>query len=239
MTAHREDVADHWSGANADLARAAARGDRAGMERALAKGADANAVSKRGMPMVLWPVQARSVEGFEALLDEGARPDAPFGDDGGIAGEMLFGLGDPAYLDLALTRGLSPDAIGSDGEPLVWKAYYADDWEGLKRLVEAGGDPDAPKRGMTGDTVLAVYAAGAFDRAVWLLEQGARADWRIETAPPGMGHRVGAQPILEDIFWKPTDAEAFPDLAAAQKRAQQIVSARGHRAPPRPKRHGG
>lgn len=237
-------LSDHWSGANADLAKAAARGDERGIAAAIEAGADPAARSRQGMPMVLWPVLGGSFEGYRALLEAGADPEARFpasADDRaetGIATEMMM-RADAAFLAEALTRGADPDAVGSNGEPLVWKAHYADRWDLVEVLVEAGGDVDAFNHGERGQTLLRNASAGMFDRTVWLLEEGADPTWKIETAPKGHEDRVGAMPILENIYYYEVDPERFPDGAAQQRRAQEIVREMGHPPPPRPRRYGG
>lgn len=229
-------VQDHWQGANAELARVAARGDRPGVQAAVAAGGDPKAVSPQQLPMILWPVMAGSHEGYVALLDAGADPEQPYKTDS-IATEFLVGLDDQRFLDTALSRGADSDAVASNREPLVWKAFYADRWDVVQKLVEAGADVDAANHDDPGHTLLSNASNGAFDRAVWLLERGADPSHRIETAPPGYEDRIGAQPILENIYYIEIDAERFPEGAAAQKRAQALVAERGHDRPPRPRRY--
>ena len=237
-------LADHWSGANADLAKAAARGDKRGVTEAIEAGADPNAVSRQGMPMVLWPVYANSFEGYLALLEAGADPEArfPAGSedraDTAVATEMMM-RADAKFLNEALVRGADPDAVGSNGEPLVWKAHYADRWDLIRALIEAGGNVDAFNHGERGQTLLRNASAGQFDRAVWYLEQGADPTWKIETAPVGYEDRIGAMPILENIYYYEIDATRFSEGAEQQKRAQDLVRGMGHPPPPRPKRYGG
>ena len=227
---------DHWTGANAQLAKAAARGDASGIRDAIRAGADVNAVSAEGMPMILWPALGGSLEGFAALLDAGANAEAAFDGDA-IATEMLVRLEDQRFLGEALARGADPNAVGSNTEPLIWKAHFADRWDAIQTLIESGADVDAFNHGEHGATLLANYSRGAYDKAIWLMKRGANPTWRIQTAPPGYEDRVGAMPILENIYYYEVDAEAFPEIARAQREAQELARDKGYPVPPRPKRY--
>ena len=229
-------LADHWSGPEARLAEAARDGDADGVRAAVAAGADPNAVSAHGMPMVLWPVLTGSFEGYVALLDAGADPEARF-DEGAVATEMMVGLDDQRFLGEALARGADPDAVGSNTEPLVWKAHFADRWDVVQTLIESGADVDAANHGEPGATLLANYSRGLFDRALWLLRRGADPTHRIDAAPPGHEDRIGAMPILENIHYYPVDAEAFPKIAADQEAVQAYLAEQGYPVPPRPRRY--
>jgi hypothetical protein len=190
------------------------------------------------MPMVLWPALAGNHEGFAALIEAGADPEAPFRDDG-VATELLVPMEDQRFLDTALASGADPNAIGSNAEPLVWKAFYADRWDVIQKLIAAGADVDAPNHGDPSHTLLSTYSNGAFDKVIWLLERGADPSHRIEAAPPGHEDRVGAQPILENVFYVEVDEARFPQGAADQERAQAMLLKKGYSRPPRPRRYGG
>ena len=229
--------ADHWTGEAARMARAAARGDARAVAAARAAGADPNAVSRQGMPMLLWPVTHGCLPGFEALLAEGADPNAAYASDTrrGVVGDLLAKQEDAAFLKAALGAGLDPDgrAPGTDG--VLWSAILAGNWPAVQALIEAGADADTPDHEGGWYTPLAFYSTGAFDKVVWLLEHGADAGVTAERRTKDGTVRV--RPVLEDIFYYRIDAERFPDLAAAQRRAQSIVQNQGHRPPPRPNRY--
>ena len=232
-------LADHWRGAAADMARAAARGDAAGIRAARAAGADPDAISAQGMPMLLWPVAHPCVPGFEALLAAGADPNATYESGGqpGRIGNLLARQPDRAYLDAALAAGLDANARAPGGEAVLWAAITAGRWPAVQALIEAGADPNTPQHDGGWYTPIAFYAAGAFDKVVWLLEHGAEPGVTIERTDD-QGRRTRASHVLEDIFYYEV-GEAYPGLAAAQAEAQRLVRARGHDRPPRPKRYGG
>ena len=80
--------------------------------------------------------------------------------------------------------------------------------------------------------MLSFYSAGQFDKAVWLLERGADPAYLITTA--ANAGRIGAQPIVENIYWWPVQAGQFPALAQSQRKAQDLLAAKGFTAPEEP-----
>lgn len=236
MTTQR--LEDHFDGREHELAAAAGRGDAAAVARLIREErADPNAVSKQGMPLLLWPLQTKNPAGFEALLENGADPNRAALLRGGVrdpALDFVVRSGDLRFLQPALRRGGKPDTVNADGEPLVHVAARAQAWDLVRALVEAGAKVDAFKGGLYGETVLAAAVGiGRFDQAYWLLEHGADPSYALKEAPDPA--RVGAQPILEDIFWMPPAPEA-KDLAAWQEKCRQLLLAKGIKPPPPPKR---
>ena len=65
------------------LAQAAARGDAASLEAILDAGVSAAARGRRGCTVLFWSL-GRSVDGFRALLERGANPNAVFDDGGSV-----------------------------------------------------------------------------------------------------------------------------------------------------------
>lgn len=234
-------AAQGWTGANARLADAAARGDADGVARAVADGADPNARAASGMPILMTAAMAGSEAGFAALLDAGADPNARFPydrtkpEETGHVAELMVAEDRLPYLAMLLEAGADPNAKAGGNEPLIWHAALNRGWPALRMLVEAGADVDAFNHDAYGDTVLRFYAAGAFDKALWLLERGARPDHPLRQAT--RPELIGTYPVLEDIFHYPVNATAFPELAEAQAKAQRFVLAEGYDKPPIPKRH--
>ena len=226
------DIERHFSGPELALTRAAASGD-AGEVRRLVRDerADPNAVSPGGLPLVAWPVLQGNVDGVAALLDNGADPNREVP----AAGHAIVWAAkapDPHLLQAFLDHGGKVDASNADGEPLTMVAALAGQWDNVKLLVERGADINATAHGMPGDTLLGHYSAGRFDKALWLLERGADPGYTIEAAP--VAERVGAQPVVENIYWWPVQAGRFPQLAQAQQRCQALLAARGFPAPAEP-----
>ena len=225
-------IEQHFNGPELELARAAASGDAAAVARLVnEEHADPNATSPGGLPLVAWPVLQGNAAGVRALLEHGADPNraAP------AAGTVMTWAAkaeDPAVLQAFLETGGKPDAMDNNGEPLARVAALADRWDNVKLLVERGADVNATAHGQPGTSLLAYYSAGQFDKAHWLLEHGADPGYKLETAPSE--DRVGAQPIVENIYWWPVQAGRFPQLAQWQQRCQSLLAARGLPAPAEP-----
>src|SRR2546428_3252830 len=58
------------------LAKAAGRGDVKEINRLIAEGVSVNAVGKQGITPLWWALWTKNYEGFSALLDKGANPNA-------------------------------------------------------------------------------------------------------------------------------------------------------------------
>lgn len=225
-------IEQHFSGHELALAQAAAAGDAAQVARLVdEEHADPNAVSSGGLPLIAWPVLQGNAAGVRALLEHGAEANraAPAA---GTVMTWAVKAEDPAILQAFLEHGGKPDAVDSSGEPLTRVAALADRWDNVKLLVEHGADIDATANGRPNTSLLAYYSAGQFDKAHWLLEHGADPGYRIETAPSA--ERIGAQPIVENIYWWPVQAGRFPQLAQWQQRCQSLLAARGLSAPAEP-----
>jgi hypothetical protein len=212
----------HFQGRELALARAAAAGE-AGEVRELVqkRGADPNAVSTQGLALIAWPLLQNSVAGVEALLDNGADPNRELA---GVGPAIVLAAKsvDPALLRAFIDHGGKVDAMSVNREPLIVVAQMAGRWPNVQLLVERGADIDASAHGDAKDSVLGFYSAGQFDKAEWLLQHGADPSARIEKA--AKPERVGAQPIVENIYWWPVDAMRFPVLAQAQRRCQDLLA---------------
>lgn len=225
-------IDQHFSGPELELARAAADGDVAAISRLIREdNADPNVVSPGGLPLIAWPVLQGNAAGVRALLEHGADPNRPAPAAGTVM-TWAAGAEDPAVLQTFLERGGNPDAVNADGEPLTRVAALNGHWDNVKLLIDRGADIDALARGQEGTSLLAYYSAGQFDKAHWLLEHGADPGYRIDNAPTP--ERIGAQPIIENIYWWPVQQARFPQLAQWQQRSQALLASRGHTAPAEP-----
>lgn len=220
---------------NRRLAEAAARGDAGAIAGLVASGADPNAVNREHKPLMLLAVEARSLSAFNALLAAGANPAMRL-PNGQVVLQYLVQHEDPAYLKAALDAGADPGLRNGNDEPMIYHAAMWNRWEALTALVEAGADVNAPAHGDAGETVLAHYAMGQWDKVHWLMQHGARADHSISAAPEGHADRIGAKPVLESIFWRDVDPQKFPELAAAQQKVQALALEQGYEKPPEPRR---
>ena len=215
-------IEEHFQGNELALAKAAAADD-AGEVRELVqkRGANPNAVSSKGLALIAWPLLRNAQAGVIALLDNGADPNLELS---GIGPAIVLAAKsvDAALLRAFIDHGGNVDALSVNREPLLIVAQMAGRWPNVQLLVERGADINAIAHGDAGDTVLAFYSAGQFDKAEWLLQHGADPGARIEKAMKP--ERVGSQPIVENIYWWPVDAMRFPVLAQAQRRCQDFLA---------------
>ncbi len=215
----------HFRGADLELAEAAARGDVAAVAELIRSGANPNALSGEGMPLLLVPVQRGSLPGATALLDNGANPNLSIPRFGNPM-VLVAKLEDPRWLRLFLDHGGNANARDADEEPLTRVAMLAGQWPSLQLLIERGADVDAAVPGVPSRTPLAFYAgSGQFEHVVWLLQHGADPSLRLQQA--ANEERVGAAPILEAIYWYPIDATQFAQGAEWQRKAQQWLLKNG------------
>jgi hypothetical protein len=221
----------HFSGPDLELARAAATGKREEVARLVRAGADPNAVSAGGLPLIAWPILQDNVDGVAALLDNGANPNRAV-PAAGTAMVWAAKAPNPRILESFLEHGGDAEANSAGREPLTRVAALAGRWGNVQRLVGHGAAVDAAAQDDDGDTLLAYYSAGQFDKAHWLLEHGADPAHRITKS--AVAQRIGAQPIVENIYWWPVQAGRFPELALWQLRCQDLLAARGFAAPAEP-----
>jgi uncharacterized protein len=224
-------IEEHFDGKGRDLANAAANGNRSAINSAIAAGANPNFRSTKGMPLLLWPMHKDNPEGFAALLEAGAN--ANLTDHRGSPVTAFAAKNpDARYLQALLRAGANPNARNTDREPMTFVAAMQGHWSHVQLLIESGAEIDAFNHENEGDTLLAYYAYGQFDRALWLLQRGADPTFKIKDALAK--DRIGTQPILELIFHYKIDAKAFPQGVAAQKKCQEFVLAKGILPVPEP-----
>lgn len=235
-------VEDHFDGAERELAVAAARGEVDAIKAIISSGrASANTLGKQGMPVLLWPVYTANLAGFKALLEQGGNPNLRL-KNALHAGESIFGmivsLRGKDYVSAALAHGADVNAINQDNEPVVHIAQRTGKSDVVRLLIEKGANVDATSNGLPMNTLLA-FAVGTsdFELSHWLIEHGANAGYTISAELATSPNRIGAQPILEDIFHRKVDGTKTPDAKAWQIKCQQLVLARGLKEPPMPERY--
>ena len=233
-------IEKHFSGGLRKLAQAAGCGDGERVAELITdKKLDPNTLSEEGMPLLLWPVHQRNLEGFVALLENGADPNGR-ASHGGILMHHVVNSGSADMVRAALEHGADPNGINRDQEQLIHIARRARKWDVIEVLLDFGADIDAFDGELYGRTILSTTTGfGDFEHAYWLMERGADPTYEIRLAPASHQERIGAMPILEDIFHRPIDAEAYPEASAWQQKCQALLRSRGIESPPRPRRHGG
>ncbi|WP_313440909.1 ankyrin repeat domain-containing protein [Stenotrophomonas sp.] len=194
--------------------------------------------SRDGIPLIAWPLRARSIEGLKALLDVGADPNTR--ESKQMNGQLInfdnamvyaAKMDDPRYLELLLKHGGNARTRNVNNETLLYQAFISgNQWKNVQTLVENGADVnESNRRSLGDDTVLSWYTGrGGFDYAYWLLEHGA--DPTIpERVREGSG-KTARQLMVEDIYWEITT----PDNLPWQKKCQQWLADRNIPRPPMP-----
>jgi len=194
--------------------------------------------SHDGIPLIAWPLRARSTEGLKALLDVGADPNVRESKE--MNGQMInfdnamvyaAKMDDPRYLDLLLKHGGNPRTRNINNETLLYQAFISgNQWKNVQTLVENGADVnESNRRSLGDDTVLSWYTGrGGFDYAYWLLEHGA--DPTISQPVQEGSGKTARQLMVEDIYWEITT----PDNLPWQKKCQQWLADRNIPRPPMP-----
>lgn len=194
--------------------------------------------SRDEIPLIAWPLRARSTEGLKALLDVGADPNARKSKE--MNGQLInfdnamvyaAKMDDPRYLDLLLKHGGNPRTRNINNETLLYQAFISgNQWKNVQALVENGADVnESNRRSLGDDTVLSWYTRrGGFDYAYWLLEHGA--DPTISQPVQEGSGKTARQLMVEDIYWEITT----PDNLPWQKKCQQWLADRNIPRPPMP-----
>ena len=193
-----------------------------------------------GMPLVAWPVFTLNATGLEAMLENGANPnarkpghtlrkfkDGSFSDHFNYDNAMVWAAKqeDPVYLKLLLDHGGDPGTRNANGETLLFQAYiWHNQWRNVQLLVERGSDVNALSQG---GTVLYDYSSlGGFEQAYWLLEHGADPKAGALTELPGPPRYMA----VEAIFWHPGN----PKDPSWQRKCQQWLLQHRYKRPPMP-----
>jgi ankyrin repeat protein len=221
------------------LAVAAEYGDAQAVRRLMKdEGVNPDTVfSKEGMPLLAWPIFTHSPKGLQAMLENGADPNAhklhPLQNTTRFKGRYLNNAmvwaakqEDAIYLKLLLDHGGDPNTHNSNGETLLFQAFiWHNQWQNVQLLVERGADVNALAG--TGASIIQVYAEwAAFDKVYWLLEHGAdpSVDYMINQPTPRRSRTI------EAIFWSPVK----PGWLEWQAKCQQWLLQHGYKRPPMP-----
>ena len=190
----------------AELAAAAAQGDREHVRTLVRGGADANAHGDQGVTPLQFALMSQNLDGMRALLDAGADPNRP-GLGGSTAMHLAAIADDPRYLRLLLEHG--GDANARHGQtqatPLAGATGPRTDAQ-LRMLLDAGADPNLADR--TGNTPLHQAAMiNAGEHVLLLLEKGASPNAK------------NAQDATFQPYFFRTDDKMLNDSARAKRKA--------------------
>jgi len=182
------------------LAKALADDDLAGMASLLEAGADPNAISSPGRPVLFLATLHGNAEAVRLLIDHGADVHAET-----VDGAILVKAAIEGHLEIVeklLDAGADVNAMGSVGAnelTSIFAATIADDEEIVELLIAHGADIDLPA--IEGDTPLSI-AAGSFpnfETVSLLLENGANIDHQNDSGETAL-HRAVYAGTLSNSF---------------------------------------
>jgi hypothetical protein len=167
------------------LTAAAIRGDLHEVDTLIEEGADPNALSTKGIPVLGCVLLYHGKPGFVALLEHHAIPGAAVGVYRSPLGDSVPAMAalsdDSFWLEQLLAHGLSPDFVTEreGGLTLIFETISVDRDEMTALLIRSGADLN--HRTTWGDTPL-TFSAGRgwvfhFESTLMLLDGGA--DWRL------------------------------------------------------------
>jgi uncharacterized protein len=169
-------------GPNRDLAAAAARGNQAGIDRALKAGADVNFRGAGGLTPLWWATWDQNLVGFTRLLERGADPNTlPEGDEFKSRSYqpepvMLLiaqAFWNPKFLKVALAHGGNPNLSDQNGRRPLGAAMQQGTREHVDLLLAAGASVNQLPSDKGSAPIFAAVISGRFDYALMLLERGA------------------------------------------------------------------
>lgn len=129
------------------LARAVAAGDRGRIDDLIDRGAKVDARGTDGTSLIQWAVEARSLDGLDALLDHDADPEQEGRKDEPAPYSTAAWEADPRFLRALLDAGADPDVQYRETEatPLFGAALNGHR-DNVITLLDAGADPNAIDR---------------------------------------------------------------------------------------------
>lgn len=162
------------------LARAAADGDVAEVNRLLASGIDPNTIGEHGITPLWWAAWAESLPGFVALLEHGANPNFLRKDDESLM-ILVVRLRNPSFLEQALKHGGDPNFRNDLPEetPIFEAIRPSAATRHRELLLAAGADLNAQDGNGYTPMISAISARGDY-HLVWdFLQRGA--DFRFKS----------------------------------------------------------
>jgi uncharacterized protein len=154
------------------LVQAASRGDAAGVQNAIAIGADPNAKGRDGLtPLFFVLSTTRNSAGIQALIKSGADPAYPVSDLGSAIIVAAKG-NDTSLLRAMLDAGTNPNARNQSNEPAIKVAVMSNRWENLDLLIDYGADINAVDYGGT-TVAITLSSINQYEKVAKLIERGA------------------------------------------------------------------
>jgi ankyrin repeat protein len=163
-----------------ELVKAVQKGDTAGIDAAISKGADVNKLGQEEMTPLAWAFAKQNKVGYQHLLEKGADPNfktkkKAWNNHGSSIMQFAALSEDPEYLLLALQHKGNPNAPDSLlGKTILFTAIRNHRPENVKILVRAGADINhQDKAGFT--PLMNTVTGDNYDLSMVLLSLGADA----------------------------------------------------------------
>jgi ankyrin repeat protein len=156
------------------LAEAAGRADVKQITRIAASGADINSVGHDGITPLWWAAWTRSYDGFAALLQLGANPNAQTTNAPPVM-HLIADMTDPRFLSAALKHGGDPNLreVSSGTTPILHAVLQGYEKQ-VDLLLDAGADPNV-QWPISGETLpmTALGASANYKLVYKLFQKGA------------------------------------------------------------------
>ncbi len=145
-------VSDYFTNAKVqELAKAVASGDTNKVNKLVTSGVNPNTIGKDGITLLYWAIGAKSKEGLEALLKNGANPNtetAMQGNDGAYTESIMAfatAIPDTDYLRILLDNKGNANAKNHLGEPILFEVSRDDGvmTDKFDLLISKGADINA------------------------------------------------------------------------------------------------
>jgi ankyrin repeat protein len=220
--------------ANAPVADAASRGDKAAVQALIKQKADVNAPQPDGATAIQWAAYRNDLELADVLIAAGANVKAP-NKDGATPMSLASINGSAPMLEKLIKAGADPNEVDTHGETPLMFASRTGNLDAIKMLLADKADVNAKEK-LRGTTAL-MWAAeqGHADAVRLLLKSGA--DFKADSNPDAKGGTAYLAPTVagrarqDKSFGQPRNPADVPvgaDLGGAGALAN---SGRGGRGP--------
>lgn len=156
-----------------ELAKAAGRGDVKEVNRLVASGVNVNTAGQHDITPLWWALWKKNYEGFIALLNQGANPNAQHADGYPIM-YLAADMNDSRFLEATLNHGGNPNLPGRGGWPPLVMAVQSGFKTNVDLLLAAKADANWHDS-ISGETLpmVAIGSRVDYEMAYQLLEHGA------------------------------------------------------------------
>ena len=177
--------------------------DLPGIDRALAAGADINAVGhgldrqgeKQSLTPLVWSHIRIKKKSFQHLLEHGADPNQSLADQMPLMIQATWDF-DPFWLQRLLDHGGDPNFARDDGSALLVEAISMGQDNNFEMLIRAGADLNRQNRGGWSPLIHALNHH-RFDLAYRLLQAGA--DFQHASGPPSKPTQLARTAIAAEV----------------------------------------